>query len=540
MSCFVGLRVGCCLLFGGLGFTKCVATHQVASRADPGGEAEGARLSVAVGRDTRGGSEVDQGLGVSLAAKAGRSEIVITTLLSLFAAVVLLSPVALADDVPPSIDRPLRSGARAPGDAAVVIGVEDYYQFPDVPFATADARAFRDLVVYTLGVPPDRVWHLSGQVTRRQMEEAVAEAGAATGSSGRLWIYFAGHGLASPSTSERILLAGDAPPDPEVIDDYAVSVRALRDAGARNGARVAVVTDACFTGGSRDGAQLVAGRRFAVPVYDLAETGRVVEWVAASAGQTAGPLPVSGHGAFTYFVVGALRGWADGELGGDRDGAVTLGEAQFYVERMLQVVGLRQQTPVMSTTSSSSVVSRGTLEEGPSDNAVAGWARSGGVVATPGPAAPATDPFPLSSRDSSTTTATRSRGPRRGGIGGEVMAGLPLLSAKLGYRTGAGTLFGIRCTVANAYYAGALGSSGWELAAMAAQPELFIDAPIEADWNAHVGLGGGIYAELSPGIGLSLGAQYAPASSLRVNVGLAAVLADSSGIGPDINVGWAF
>ena len=51
---------------------------------------------------------------------------------------------------------------RAPDDAAVVIGIEDYAFLPDVPFAERDAQAVSDLLVYTIGVPADRVRVLSG------------------------------------------------------------------------------------------------------------------------------------------------------------------------------------------------------------------------------------------------------------------------------------------------------------------------------------------------------------------------------------------
>ena len=43
----------------------------------------------------------------------------------------------------PDIGAPLRSGASAPQDAAVIIGNEDYARVPDVPYAVADAEAFR-------------------------------------------------------------------------------------------------------------------------------------------------------------------------------------------------------------------------------------------------------------------------------------------------------------------------------------------------------------------------------------------------------------
>lgn len=468
----------------------------------------------------------------------------------------LLAAAALAASLP-SIDTPARSGASSPGDAAVVVGIEDYYQLPDVPYATRDAQAFRDLAVYTLGIPADRVSLLTGAVTRKQVTDALDRAAGLAGRDGRVWVYFAGHGMASLTGGDRILLAGDAPLDPQSIDGYAVSATEIRDAVARTGGKLFVVTDACFTGVGRDGQSLLRGKRFAVPTYATEPVSRVTEWLAASPGEAAGPLHAAGHGAFTYFAVGALRGWADGELSGTRDGKVTLDEARLYVERMLRSVGETTQTPVLSTTNAEGVVVRGKTESGPQGDiapVVAAAARASDglsrvaetATAPSGAGAPSqsfSERYGSVSSSSppakSSTTTARPRGPRHGGVGGEVMAGLPFLSSKLGYRTEGGTLVGVRCTLGNVYAGGALGSSfGGQAVTAYAQPELFVDAPVADRVNLHGGLGVAIAGDA--GLGFTAGMQYAPPSGFRVNGGIAGMLADTSGIGVDFNVGWAY
>ncbi|MBT3223578.1 MAG: hypothetical protein HN348_31290, partial [Proteobacteria bacterium] len=91
-------------------------------------------------------------------------------------------------------------------------------------------------------------------------------------------------------------------------------------------------------------------------------------WYAAAGDQLAGPLDEVGHGAFTYLAIGALRGWADGEVDGQRDGQVTAEEAQLYVGRAmrtLQIVG--QQPEMMVANGSGEVLLAGSgLEQGPS------------------------------------------------------------------------------------------------------------------------------------------------------------------------------
>ncbi len=71
----------------------------------------------------------------------------------------------------------------------------------------------------------------------------------------------------------------------------------------------------------------------------------MVEWTAAGPDQWSGPLDAARHGAFTYLAVGAMRGWADGQRDGVRDGKVTVEEASLYVEEGLRSLQIRDQRP---------------------------------------------------------------------------------------------------------------------------------------------------------------------------------------------------
>lgn len=247
----------------------------------------------------------------------------------------------------PSIDEPLRTGNRAPNDAAVVVGIENYFVLPDVPYAARDAEAFRKLLIFTIGVPAANVELLAGTPNKEQVQGAVQDAAKAVGDGGRLWIYFAGHGAAAPSSGERLLLGADAQTDLRSFEARAVSVKALEEIAKRDGAETVMVLDTCYTGRDRSGTELLSGNRFALPSYAMKQPG-VLEWTAASPGEWSGPFDAAKHGAFTYLVVGALRGWADGYVSGSRDGKVTIDEAQLYVEESLKVLGIREQRPLAS------------------------------------------------------------------------------------------------------------------------------------------------------------------------------------------------
>ncbi len=245
------------------------------------------------------------------------------------------------------IDEPLRTEATAPADAAVVVGLENYPFLTDVPYAARDAEAFKRWLVYTRGVPVRHVHHLEGASAQRILQ-AVEEAASEVGMGGTLWFYFAGHGAAHPETGER-LLVGDTAKTSEV--DFlagSLQVADIHHAAQSSGVQVVLVLDACYNGFGRDGSQLVDSR-FAVPLYipKPLDFGSV-EWTAAGPSELAGVLNQTKHGAFTYFVVGALRGWADGELGDTPDGIVTLEEAAAYVDRALDEAGYRNQNPAIS------------------------------------------------------------------------------------------------------------------------------------------------------------------------------------------------
>lgn len=248
----------------------------------------------------------------------------------------------------PDLEQPLRTGANAPADTAVVVGIEDYAFVPDVPYATRDAKAFYDTLVYTIGVPASRVRLLDRGAGREQILEALEAAGREVGAGGTVWVYFAGHGAADPSTGERLLLGDDVRQDPTGFASRGVRVEEAKALASSGGGNVVLMVDACYGGLGRDGDELVPGKRFLVPAYARPTNPSIVEWNAAAGDQLSGPIHAVRHGAFTYFAVGALRGWADGHLTGVRDGKVTAEEAHLYVADALRTVQIHDQVPQLA------------------------------------------------------------------------------------------------------------------------------------------------------------------------------------------------
>lgn len=249
---------------------------------------------------------------------------------------------AVASDIP-DLMRPLRAGARAPVDAAVVIGNEQYPFASHVPHAQRDAQAMYTWLLHTRGIPQDRIRLLDQGASREDMIEAAEWAGEITGEGGTVWLTFAGHGAADPATGERLLLGDDVRRQASSLTTRGVTVSTLRSAASAGGAEVYMLIDACYAGVGRDGEELLAGTRFLVPVAQAHPDMRGLEWSAAGPNQLSGPLDVAQHGAFTYFAIGAMRGWADGFLDGVPDGRVTADEARAYVNHALRTSGVSEQ-----------------------------------------------------------------------------------------------------------------------------------------------------------------------------------------------------
>ncbi len=290
---------------------------------------------------------------------------------------VSLTPAAATASVPappqapappqlPSLDQPLKTGERATRDAALIVGIEQYFVAAPVPHAVHDAAVTYDLIVHTIGVPRDRVELLTANVNKEAMLAAWARTLDAVEPGGVLWFYFAGHGAASPSTGERLLLGDDVRRDAAQFEARAVGLDHLADQAAARGVTLMLWTDACYNGLGRGGEALSQGTRSVVPDHAPALQPGLGLWTAAGPDQLSGPLPGVAHGAFTYFAVGALRGWADGELDGQRDGQVTAAEAQAYVLRALREHQIHGQQPVLSLTEPASwVLTRGVGESAP-------------------------------------------------------------------------------------------------------------------------------------------------------------------------------
>ncbi len=272
-----------------------------------------------------------------------------------FAAAISVAPQTYAQSSLPDVNQPLRTGVKAPNDAAVVVSIEKYPLLDDqygVPYATQDGDGFEHFLTYTVGVPMANLHRLQDKsATAAQIQDAF-DAALSEARGGTVWFYFAGHGAASPKDRNQLVLGADTPMSERHMAEHAVVLRTLQEKIASSQVdRAVFIIDAC---------SVSFGKRFAVPINLTlqANSKPIVIWSAASEGEKSGPLEKAKHGAFTYAALGALRGWADGELDGQKDGTVTSDEAQAFVKRFLKEQGVREQTPKMLSTRNHKLATR--------------------------------------------------------------------------------------------------------------------------------------------------------------------------------------
>jgi hypothetical protein len=230
-------------------------------------------------------------------------------------------------------------------DVAVVVGVTQYAHVAEINGATENAANWYNYLVKSRGIPIDRVSLLLDEdATVEDMRWALSDAAERVERGGTLWFVFVGHGAPAKDGRDGLLVGFDAQQKARSIEARSLRrselLAALQDSKAKH---IQVFLDACFSGRSSDGRQLVAGLQpLVVTSLEQAQDPRVTLMTAAGGDEYAGPLPGADRPAFSYLALGGLRGWADR----NEDGRITSGELHAYVtQAMRALVRDRRQRP---------------------------------------------------------------------------------------------------------------------------------------------------------------------------------------------------
>jgi formylglycine-generating enzyme required for sulfatase activity len=260
---------------------------------------------------------------------------------AIFALIASTTP-AQADDGWPDMATPARSVGGGEHDAAVVVGVEKYFAVPGISGAESNAKAWYDYLTRTRGASPSSVGLLlNNDAAREDILGAAQKAAGKAGPEGTLWFVFIGHGAPSADGKDGLLVAVDAQQKSESLQTHSVRrdelVKVLEKSRA---GKIVVVLDACFSGRGPDGSTIAPGLQPLITVSAAGVTDpRTVILTAAKGDQFAGPLPGAQRPAFSYLVLGGLRGW----VGKSR---VTAGDLWRYAGDALEAtLRGRNQTP---------------------------------------------------------------------------------------------------------------------------------------------------------------------------------------------------
>jgi len=204
-----------------------------------------------------------------------------------------------------SFDRlnPLKRKAAINNDAlALVIGVSEYKETnAKAIYADSDAKVFQDYAIEKLGVPRNRVKTLVNDgADEKDMLLATKRWLARAAKQGKtdVYIFFAGHGLASDDGSKMYLLPYDGAP--ELLDDTAIlRDRLFSDVAAANPRSVTVFLDTCYSGTTRGTDMLIASRPIAIRALEQSIPDNFTVMTAAAGDQTAKPLEEAKHCMFS-------------------------------------------------------------------------------------------------------------------------------------------------------------------------------------------------------------------------------------------------
>ena len=221
---------------------------------------------------------------------------------------------------------------------ALVIGVSEYSLTAPAEFADRDAQVFYDYAHLKLGIPQERIQTLvndSASVVgmlsgiNKWLKRSVKQG------ESDVYIFFAGHGLASDDGDTAFLIPYDGAPD--FLERTAISRdEVFREVSSVNPRSVTVFLDTCYSGDTRGETRLIAGRPLSIKLQEQSLPKGFTVLTAAGGDQIAKPLKEAQHGMFSYFLMKGMEGGADS----NSDNQITARELHTYVrENVVQQSG---------------------------------------------------------------------------------------------------------------------------------------------------------------------------------------------------------
>ena len=227
---------------------------------------------------------------------------------------------------------------------ALIIGVSNYENTKaKALYADNDALVFKDYATDKLGVSENRIKMLiNNGADEKDILLSVKEwlRRSAKSNKSDIYVFFAGHGLASQDGKNMYLLPHDGLP--RLLDDTAIlRDRLFADLKATNPKSVTVFLDTCYSGETRNEEMLIAGRPIVIRAKEQSIPNGFTLFSAASNEQISRPLEEAKHGMFSYFLMKGMEGDADINA----DNKITAQELHNYVKKNVTQQSSGSQTP---------------------------------------------------------------------------------------------------------------------------------------------------------------------------------------------------
>jgi hypothetical protein len=234
----------------------------------------------------------------------------------------------------------------------IIIGIEKYQNLNniDAPYANRDAKAFKAYANIALGIPNNNLKVLIDEdATRGELLKSLKIwlPQITRGKEKDIYIFFAGHGLASDNGEDLHILPHNG--DPILLEDTALSRVEMFDLINKVSPKsVTMFFDTCYSGQTRSEQMLVAGLRPVRIVANEQDTpNNFTIFTASNYDQTSGSINEAEHGIFSYYLMKGLEGKADE----NSDKKITNGELISYLKNNVTQEAFyqnRSQEPMLS------------------------------------------------------------------------------------------------------------------------------------------------------------------------------------------------
>ena len=243
-----------------------------------------------------------------------------------------------------SLDPSTKKVKPNPNALALIVGVANYSKTnADAIYADKDAQQFYDYARMKLGIPAKNIKELvNNKADLGEIALAVQDWIARSTKQGKtdIYLYFAGHGLASDNGKDMYLLPYDG--RPRLLGKTALLRDELfKDIKQANPRSVTVFLDTCYSGTTRGTDMLIASRPIAIRALEQSIPSNFTVFSAAAGDQTSKPLEEAKHGMFSYFLMKGMEGDADS----NNDKKITARELHVYVEQNVVQQSSGSQTP---------------------------------------------------------------------------------------------------------------------------------------------------------------------------------------------------